>query len=163
MTVGTRNLSFPHGKGGGGATLSAWGWSKETKNFRNRSSVWSLSTRLFACPQPCTTVRRQETAFRLLGRDVNPEPGGASSRLPHFTHTLLGSHLQVLALLSLRPTYRPTGSTANGVGSSCLSPWRDAGSVAGGRTIREAGGSFRQTSRRSAECPLHNAGLGFLC
>ena len=99
------------------------------------SSVWSLSTRLFkSVPHNLATVRRQETAFRLVGRDVNPEPGGRPPCCTLAPRALLRSPCRCWPCHpSGPPTYRPTGSTANGVGSGCLSLWRDAGSVAKGR------------------------------
>lgn len=127
--------SFPHGKGGGGGYTLSMGVEQKKKILEVVSSVWSLSTRLFkSVPHSLATVRRQETAFRLVGRDVNPEPGGRPPCCTLAPRALLRSPCRCWPCHpSGPPTYRPTGSTANGVGSGCLSLWRDAGSVAKGR------------------------------
>lgn len=127
--------SFPHGKGEGGGYALSMGWSKNIKILKVVSSVWNLSTRLFkSVPHSLATDQRQETACGLVGRDVNPEPGGRPLWCTLAPRALLRSPCRCWPCDPPGPpTYRPTGSTANGVGSGCPSLWRDAGSVAKGR------------------------------
>lgn len=121
------------------------------------SSVWNLSTTLFkSVPHSLATEQRQETACGLVGRDVNPEPGG---RPPCCTLALRALSRPPCRCRPCHPsgppTYRPNGSTANRVGSGCPSLWRDAGSVAKGRDhpARLAGASVSKPPQVCTEVP----------